>query len=382
MGKGRAPCCDKSQVKKGPWSPAEDLKLIAFIQKHGHENWRALPKQAGLMRCGKSCRLRWINYLRPDVKRGNFTAEEEETIIKLHKAMGNKWSKIASRLPGRTDNEIKNVWNTHLKKRLTAAKSSDSREDNANDGSKIESSVTSPSSSSSESFFSNETPKTNNNNPCNETNDHISQTDDDDQDSGGKLLQEVIGITEETKGSSNSSSSTSLSSCIEYKKHDEDQQQLVSPTFLNCVAPYDIDVTLEEVDKPNNNNLETKEDCDFWKMLDNIESFLSSNEASPPPPPPHQSQTSPTNLVHQDDDEATMMMMWSHEFENELGGVVGEATTKGSNNKAQQEIIMDPSNDVFDLDLVTRPPEPDQLESELDLGYIQLWPSLPPNTIL
>jgi len=47
MGKGRAPCCDKSQVKRGPWSPAEDLSLIAFIQKHGHENWRALPKQAG-----------------------------------------------------------------------------------------------------------------------------------------------------------------------------------------------------------------------------------------------------------------------------------------------------------------------------------------------
>lgn len=47
MGKGRAPCCDKSQVKRGPWSPAEDLKLIAFVQKFGHENWRSLPKQAG-----------------------------------------------------------------------------------------------------------------------------------------------------------------------------------------------------------------------------------------------------------------------------------------------------------------------------------------------
>ncbi|XP_022943493.1 transcription factor MYB63-like [Cucurbita moschata] len=118
MGKGRAPCCDKNQVKRGPWSPAEDLRLINFIQNYGHDNWRALPKQAGLLRCGKSCRLRWINYLRPDVKRGNFTPDEEETIIKLHKTWGNKWSKIASRLPGRTDNEIKNVWNTHLKKRL------------------------------------------------------------------------------------------------------------------------------------------------------------------------------------------------------------------------------------------------------------------------
>lgn len=116
--KGRSPCCDKTKVKRGPWSPAEDARLISFIHQHGHTNWRALPQQAGLLRCGKSCRLRWINYLRPDVKRGNFSPEEEETIIRLHKSMGNKWSMIAAQLPGRTDNEIKNVWNTHLKKKF------------------------------------------------------------------------------------------------------------------------------------------------------------------------------------------------------------------------------------------------------------------------
>uniref|UniRef100_A0A803P6J5 Uncharacterized protein n=1 Tax=Cannabis sativa TaxID=3483 RepID=A0A803P6J5_CANSA len=96
MGRGRAPCCDKSQVKRGPWSPAEDLRLITFIQKNGHENWRALPKQAGLLRCGKSCRLRWINYLRPDVKRGNFSNEEEEAIIKLHETLGNNTTTLSS----------------------------------------------------------------------------------------------------------------------------------------------------------------------------------------------------------------------------------------------------------------------------------------------
>ncbi|KAF5180390.1 Myb transcription factor [Thalictrum thalictroides] len=115
---GRAPCCDKNGLKKGPWTPDEDQKLMDYIQKNGHGSWRTLPKNAGLQRCGKSCRLRWTNYLRPDIKRGRFSFEEEETIIQLHSVLGNKWSAIAARLPGRTDNEIKNYWNTHIRKRL------------------------------------------------------------------------------------------------------------------------------------------------------------------------------------------------------------------------------------------------------------------------
>uniref|UniRef100_A0ACD5YSI7 Uncharacterized protein n=1 Tax=Avena sativa TaxID=4498 RepID=A0ACD5YSI7_AVESA len=121
---GRSPCCEKLGLKRGPWTAEEDRILVSHIERHGHSNWRALPKQAGLLRCGKSCRLRWINYLRPDVKRGNFTGEEEDAIIQLHSMLGNRWSTIAARLPGRTDNEIKNVWNTHLKKRLESSKPS------------------------------------------------------------------------------------------------------------------------------------------------------------------------------------------------------------------------------------------------------------------
>ncbi|KAF8702716.1 hypothetical protein HU200_032543 [Digitaria exilis] len=149
---GRAPCCEKMGLKKGPWTPEEDKRF-------GHGNWRALPKQAGeqptrdllpLTPASFSgyCRLRWINYLRPDIKRGNFSKEEEDAIIRLHEELGNRPTRKENpkcfnprvtddarrdlpeipspssaladdkQLPGRTDNEIKNVWHTHLKKRL------------------------------------------------------------------------------------------------------------------------------------------------------------------------------------------------------------------------------------------------------------------------
>ncbi|KAL6203918.1 hypothetical protein ACLB2K_021188 [Fragaria x ananassa] len=114
----KTPCCVKVGLKRGPWTPEEDELLANYIKKEGEGRWRTLPKRAGLLRCGKSCRLRWMNYLRPSVKRGQIASDEEDLILRLHRLLGNRWSLIAGRIPGRTDNEIKNYWNTHLSKKL------------------------------------------------------------------------------------------------------------------------------------------------------------------------------------------------------------------------------------------------------------------------
>uniref|UniRef100_A0A453D772 Uncharacterized protein n=1 Tax=Aegilops tauschii subsp. strangulata TaxID=200361 RepID=A0A453D772_AEGTS len=152
---GRIPCCDKDNVKRGLWTPKEDDKLLSYITQYGTRNWRLIPKNAGesargapcrlgernvrwllslalnevalhclprvtgLQRCSKSCRVRWTNYMLPDLKHGEFTDAEEQTIIKLHPALGNRWSLITAQLPGRTGNHIENHWNTKLKKKLS-----------------------------------------------------------------------------------------------------------------------------------------------------------------------------------------------------------------------------------------------------------------------
>ncbi|XP_042520377.1 transcription factor MYB101-like [Macadamia integrifolia] len=107
-------------LKKGPWTAAEDAILMEYVKKHGEGNWNAVQKNSGLSRCGKSCRLRWANHLRPNLKKGSFSPEEERLILELHAKLGNKWARMAAQLPGRTDNEIKNYWNTRVKRRQRA----------------------------------------------------------------------------------------------------------------------------------------------------------------------------------------------------------------------------------------------------------------------
>ncbi|KAF7054072.1 hypothetical protein CFC21_061828 [Triticum aestivum] len=103
-------------LRRGPWTVEEDILLVNYIAAHGEGRWNSLARSAGLKRTGKSCRLRWLNYLRPDLRRGSITPQEQLLILELHSRWGNRWSKIAQHLPGRTDNEIKNYWRTRVQK--------------------------------------------------------------------------------------------------------------------------------------------------------------------------------------------------------------------------------------------------------------------------
>ncbi|XP_073222793.1 transcription factor MYB48-like [Cicer arietinum] len=107
----------QEEFRKGPWTEEEDFKLVSFVGLFGDRRWDFIAKVSGLNRTGKSCRLRWVNYLHPGLKRGKMSPHEERLVLDLQSKWGNRWSRIARKLPGRTDNEIKNYWRTHMRKK-------------------------------------------------------------------------------------------------------------------------------------------------------------------------------------------------------------------------------------------------------------------------
>lgn len=268
-------------------------------------------------------------------------------------------------MPGRTDNEIKNVWNTHLKKKLDPKNS-----ESSGDESKLQSSVTSSASSSSESFFSNEGSNLANTPPVNEFMEQASEvtmTDKIEPDSEKQVSNEVNGINENLKESSNSLSSlessilNSSQDIISYKP----EQQLASP--LIYPGPYDVDNTLQEVDKPNHDLVEIpwESDYDIWSLLDSIESF---------PPNEVQLGASQNHDLGVESVQVTEAMKWSHEFEGKAG-VVGETNESNKDQFLPKNYAVEPQIDppqTFHFNDMTSP-----AESELDFDFIQLWPSSP-----
>ncbi|WOL20333.1 hypothetical protein Cni_G29138 [Canna indica] len=128
----------KEELRKGPWTEQEDLQLVCFVRLFGERRWDFIAKVSGLNRTGKSCRLRWVNYLHPGLKRGRMTPQEKRLVVELHSIWGNRWSLIARKLPGRTDNEIKNYWRTHLRKMTKKQRRSNSSDSSLHDHSLVE----------------------------------------------------------------------------------------------------------------------------------------------------------------------------------------------------------------------------------------------------
>ncbi|WOG97935.1 hypothetical protein DCAR_0417276 [Daucus carota subsp. sativus] len=357
MGGGRAPCCDKKNVKRGPWSPAEDMKLAAFIQKNGHGNWRSLPKLAGLLRCGKSCRLRWINYLSPSVKRGNFTLQEEETIIKLHDLYGNRWSKIAAELPGRTDNEIKNVWNTHLKKRLSGkysqCRSNISKNKLPKNDECSSIMIAALSSVSSTSATSNTGAEV----PCQEDNKQPTRDHRRDQCPPVATMPEMLTeITPQICPDNNAKKETSRTSS--FSSNASDYSSSAQPYHQAGNADKEMESLLSYSE-------EVPSDFDIWTVLEDFEKFESQQEQQLVPSYLQGSSSGDEDYIINHDIELAEKSEWYRYLENnEIGlvGIIGEEENISQNGKTGngfcEEMSLEPEIDP-DMDCLKHwPPSP------------------------
>ncbi|KAM1937732.1 hypothetical protein FF1_015415 [Malus domestica] len=222
-----------NESKKGLWTVEEDRILTDYIRVHGKGKWNRVNKVTGLKRSGKSCRLRWMNYLSPSVKRSDFSEEEDDLIIRLHNLIGNRWSLIAGRVPGRTDNQVKNHWNSHLSKKLgVGSKRGKTKTKTYSDSKRAKNNFCIPSSESNSELQ----PLPNSDSNSNISGDHEAAATIDGFDEEMMNIQNHIGSKSEV-GFCGMSEVTMMSNDYSFWFHNDD---------LNPYSPYLSDPTLDD----------------------------------------------------------------------------------------------------------------------------------------
>ncbi|KAI5674295.1 hypothetical protein M9H77_14659 [Catharanthus roseus] len=270
---GRRPCCSTLELKKGHWTSQEDKILVDYVRIHGEGKWRDLAQKTGLKRCGKSCRLRWLNYLRPGIKLGNISEDEEDLIIKLHRLLGNRWTLIAGRLPGRSGNEIKNYWNTTLSKKIVAD------EKNHNHNMTVTMQTQTDELEDDKKILL------------------LSSSSDHDESVVANVSDPPPSLQHQSKGPNNTVKRSSITGCNNNNNNNNDDDESET-SFREYITNISSNLPIMEGENNNNNN-DDDDFMSFWNM-----DFFSS------PPPPHDQK------AHQEENRNN-----SHDHEVELQAI-------------------------------------------------------------